>query len=367
VANDMTRIKTLRQAYPHFILGYDLDSEEDLGHSLLYHLDTFLPLENSLQSGDFQLPLYFHAGETSWIDDLVSTSDPSDLVATIENLLDVVLLNSKRIGHGIALVKYPYLLSVVKERGIAIEVCPVSNQILGYVPDLRNHPAVNFLRSGNAVVLGADDPGTFGYDNFSVDWYQAYMAWGLDLADLKTLAYNSLMYSGLTSDEKTDAVNKWKLQWDHFAATVKAEACSTNFTADNTNVTFGKIFPRQVTDHQPINITVYGRNFHTAICQKVVCKFNDAISVYARYITNFKLICQFSPRVSNDINVTVHVSLDGGQTYSVAGNITYVTSQRDNNTYVTSQRVNNAAVNQNNVTLVLWFAVLFNILLLLKR
>jgi adenosine deaminase CECR1 len=360
----MENVRTLREAYPHFILGYDLVNEEDLGYSLLYHLDTFLPLENSLQSGNSQLPLYFHAGETSWMDDLVSTSDPSDPVATIENLLDVVLLNTKRIGHGIALVKYPYLQSVVKDRGIAIEVCPVSNQILGYVPDLRNHPAVNFLRSGNVIVLGADDPGTFGYDNFTVDWYQAYMAWGLDLADLKTLAYNSLMYSGLTSDEKTDAVNKWKLQWGNFTATVKAKACSTNFKADNTNVTFGKIFPRQVTDHQPINnITVYGRNFHTAICQKVVCKFNDVISEYARYITNFKLVCQLPPRVSGDTNVTVHVSLDGGQTFTVAGNITYIAS---NITYVTSQRVNNAAVNQNNVTLLLWFAVLFSILWLLK-
>jgi adenosine deaminase CECR1 len=353
----MARTRTLRQAYPHFILGYDLVNEEDLGHSLLYHLDTFLPLENSLQSGNSQLPLYFHAGETSWMDDLVSTSDPSDPVATIENLLDVVLLNTKRIGHGIALVKYPYLQSVVKDRGIAIEVCPVSNQILGYVPDLRNHPAVNFLRSGNAVVLGADDPGTFGYDNFTVDWHQAYMAWGLDLADLKTLAYNSLMYSGLTSDEKTVALDKWKVQWDNFAANVTANVCSTNFKADNTNVTFGMLFPRQVTGHQPINITVYGRNFHTAICQKVVCKFNDVISVYARYITNFKLTCQFSPRVSRDTNVTVHVSLDGGKTFTVAGNITYVTSQRDTS----------AAVNQNNVTLVLWFAVLLNILWLLKH
>ena len=85
-------------------------------------------------------------------------------------------------------MKHPYLLNLIKEQGIAIETCPVSNQILGFVADLRNHPAVNYIRHGIPIVLGPDDPGTFGYDHFTIDWYEAYMAWGLDLLDLKNIA-----------------------------------------------------------------------------------------------------------------------------------------------------------------------------------
>ena len=35
-----------------------------------------------------------------------------------------------------------------------------SNQILGFIPDIRNHPAAHYLRAGVPIVLGADDPGS---------------------------------------------------------------------------------------------------------------------------------------------------------------------------------------------------------------
>ena len=47
---------------------------------------------------------------------------------------------------------------------------------------------------GIPVVLGADDPGTFGCDHFTLDWFQVYLGWGLDLADLRQFAINSLRY-----------------------------------------------------------------------------------------------------------------------------------------------------------------------------
>ena len=41
-----------------------------------------------------------------------------------------------------------------------------------------------------------------GYDSFTVDWYEVFMAWGLDLAELKQLAINSLKYSSMTEEDK---------------------------------------------------------------------------------------------------------------------------------------------------------------------
>lgn len=46
-----------------------------------------------------------------------------------DNLLDAVLLNTSRIGHGYALPKHPQAMSIVKANSIAVEVNPISNQV----------------------------------------------------------------------------------------------------------------------------------------------------------------------------------------------------------------------------------------------
>ena len=48
---------------------------------------------------------------------------------TDENLIDAIMLNTTRIGHGYAIVKHPALEKIIKEKDIALEVCPVSNQV----------------------------------------------------------------------------------------------------------------------------------------------------------------------------------------------------------------------------------------------
>ena len=46
-----------------------------------------------------------------------------------DNLLDAVLLNTSRIGHGYALPKHPQVMSIVKANSIAVEINPISNQV----------------------------------------------------------------------------------------------------------------------------------------------------------------------------------------------------------------------------------------------
>lgn len=48
------------------------------------------------------------------------------------NLIDAILLNTTRIGHGFALIKHPWVLKAVKDREIPIEVNPISNQVREY-------------------------------------------------------------------------------------------------------------------------------------------------------------------------------------------------------------------------------------------
>lgn len=67
-----------------------------------------------------------------------------------------------RLGHGFALHNYPTLQEQVKERKIAIEVCPISNQLLRVVQDLREHPAREMMSNSVPVTISSDDSVIYG-------------------------------------------------------------------------------------------------------------------------------------------------------------------------------------------------------------
>jgi adenosine deaminase CECR1 len=100
-------------------------------------------------------------------------------------------------------------------------VCPVSNQVLGYVSDLRSHPAVAYINAGIPVVLSPDDPGVMRH-TFSYAYYEAFMAWDLDLRELKQLAMNSLLHSAMGPEEKQRALDAWRKRWAEFVRWLNA-------------------------------------------------------------------------------------------------------------------------------------------------
>jgi adenosine deaminase CECR1 len=95
-------------------------------------------------------------------------------------------------------------------------VCPISNQILSYVADLRLHPAERYIRHGVVCTLSSDDPGIFGNDGLSYDFWEAAMSWELGLAELKRLARNSIEYSAMTRPERKRALRAWEAKWKTF-------------------------------------------------------------------------------------------------------------------------------------------------------
>jgi len=192
-----------RAADPDLVIGFDLMDEEDKMNTNLYFINDLLEARHKAEQRSITLPLYIHSGESNWMEN--------------ENVLDAILLDAKRIGHGITLFKHPLLMQIVKDREIAIEVCPISNQVLGYVADLRNHPAVLYINSGVPVVICPDDPGIWK-STLSHDFYAAFMAWGLDLKCLKKLAMNSLIYSAMDHEEKERALEFWREKWVKFIA-----------------------------------------------------------------------------------------------------------------------------------------------------
>ncbi|KAL6263330.1 hypothetical protein P5V15_006127 [Pogonomyrmex californicus] len=193
----------LRQLYPDFVAGFDLVGQEDKGKPLTEFAD-------KLKFVDPNIRFFFHAGETNW------NGGITDL-----NLFDAFLLNTRRIGHGYALTKHPLLWKFAQQRNIAVEVCPISNQVLGLVEDMRNHPAASLFASGSPVVVSNDDPGLWGAQGLTYDFYEAFMgimSANSDLRSLKQLAMNSLIYSSMNRQEKKNALHRWQVKWDAFVA-----------------------------------------------------------------------------------------------------------------------------------------------------
>jgi adenosine deaminase len=64
----------------------------------------------------------------------------------------------QRIGHGVQVIHSPDTLNLLKERNIALELCPSSNIKLGLFKDFNDHPFPTLLASGLQVSLNSDDP-----------------------------------------------------------------------------------------------------------------------------------------------------------------------------------------------------------------
>jgi adenosine deaminase CECR1 len=131
----------LKQKYPDVIAGFDLVGAEDTGRPLADYLVPLIAFQERVKELGIDLPFLFHAGET--LDDGGQTDG---------NLYDAILLGTKRIGHGcvtsvcgalalrliefasgtgrFSLVKHPELIRVCREKGICVESCPISNEIL---------------------------------------------------------------------------------------------------------------------------------------------------------------------------------------------------------------------------------------------
>ena len=91
----------------------------------------------------------------------------------------------------------------MKEKNICVEACPLSNMLLGFTNDLRSHPVRYLLHKGIQATINSNVPGLFGYEGTTLDYVYAFLAWDLDLVDLKKLSMNGISYSAISQEEKT--------------------------------------------------------------------------------------------------------------------------------------------------------------------
>lgn len=201
VRDHMLKSLDLQLKHDNFIVGFDLVGEEDgnSSNNASYFIKDQLEVRDIAKEKGIDFQFYLHGGESLW---------------DIDNLYDLVTLGVKRIGHGLNLFKYPFLLDKIKEKDICLEICPISNHSLGYIPDLRAHPGILYLKKGLPVVISPDDAGVLGYTGVTHDFFVAFMYWDLDLKGIKQLALNSIKYSGLKDKSKLQEL--WDTKYNEF-------------------------------------------------------------------------------------------------------------------------------------------------------
>lgn len=196
----------LQKDFPDIMAGFDMVGREDSGRPLWDFRDALsLPVDRGVP-----MPFFFHAGETN----LQGTE-------VDQNLLDAFLFNTSRIGHGFALPRHPLAKQLSRSRGVALEVCPISNQVMKLVKDLRNHPAAALMSEDHPMVISSDDPAMFGASGLSYDFYEAFVGFGglrSHVGSLKQLAINSIRYSSLTPKQQEDALALWQTKWNKFVS-----------------------------------------------------------------------------------------------------------------------------------------------------
>ncbi|WP_426345594.1 adenosine deaminase [Alcaligenes sp. HNGD-HTN06] len=117
------------------------------------------------------------------------------------------LLNVERIDHGVRSQDDPALMQYLIDHAIPLTVCPLSNIKLKVFDSLDQHNLKHLLDRGLNVCVNSDDPAYFG--GYLLDNYmQTAQALGLQEADLRTLAANSLRASFLPKEKQQFWLNK---------------------------------------------------------------------------------------------------------------------------------------------------------------
>lgn len=209
-------------SYGQLIKGFDFVSEEDKGQtSYSYYQKIFYgeimsgykkksveeQAFSMLKTPDLEkvcrvdkIDLMLHAGESLWM--------------WKDNILDAKIASKSRIGHGFQMLVYPGALwEYLSEsyngmpKGPVLEVCPISNQMLRYFPDIRNHYALILMKMGVPCVISNDDPQILENPGLSYDFWEMYMASDGRLMLIKGLVFTAFVFQ--YQDRISKRLEKW--------------------------------------------------------------------------------------------------------------------------------------------------------------
>jgi adenosine deaminase/adenosine deaminase CECR1 len=137
------------------------------------------------------LNVALHAGELT-----LGLVHPRELRFHIREAVEVA--QARRIGHGVDIAyenDAQELLKEMRERGVLVEICLTSNDV---ILDVRgdDHPLPLYLEASVPVTLTTDDEGVARID-LTHEYLRAALSYDIGYRELKTMARNSLAHSFL--------------------------------------------------------------------------------------------------------------------------------------------------------------------------
>lgn len=116
------------------VVGLDLAGAEALFPTENYR-------EEFALAGRYGVPCTIHAGEAA---------GPESMWAALE-------CGARRLGHGVRWAGDERLLETIRDRGVALELCPTSNCRTHALEDMERYPLAEYLRRGLRVTVNTDD------------------------------------------------------------------------------------------------------------------------------------------------------------------------------------------------------------------
>ena len=129
-----------------------------------------------------------------------------------KNIEIAVKAGSVRIGHGINFMQHPELIELCKGK-VCFEKNPVSNFVLQYLNDLRRGTAPALLGLGIPLSISPDDPGKFGFEDSTADFFVVAVSYNWTLKHLKLTATHSINFAICSEEKKAEIRESFEGKW----------------------------------------------------------------------------------------------------------------------------------------------------------
>ncbi|MBJ90029.1 MAG: adenosine deaminase [Woeseia sp.] len=124
------------------------------------------------------------------------------------HIRDTLHFGANRIGHGINLITDPDTMLLMRYGPYMVEINLISNLLLNYVSDYKEHPFPEYLRTGIPVALSSDDRGMWDStmtDEFFVGTTEFNLSWD----EIKMLSRTSLQHAFIDQEIKEELLEDY--------------------------------------------------------------------------------------------------------------------------------------------------------------
>lgn len=142
----------------------------------------------------------------------------------------VSFLGAERIGHGVRAQESEATVQMLKDKGITLEMCPTSNNLLNVVADMKSYPCAKYHHNGVKVTINTDDRHIFGV-TLSDEYTRLASETGLTLSELEKISRQGLESSFLPEKQRSQELAKFDQQMLAFTKSLPSQRFEVRQTA----------------------------------------------------------------------------------------------------------------------------------------